>query len=265
MPSIADRAEFTPPNAPGVLRAMGLAILAHMLLVAALTWGVNWKSQTALSTAQAELWSSIPQEAAPRAPEPVLPTPPPVLRPVDPPPAPPPVTTPDIVEKIDKPPKKPLPKPPEPKPEPPVDTAALKREAQREAQRKAAQESAERDKVRQEAIARATKLAGSGAPDSAGTAAQSSGPSNGYGNRIKARVKPNLVFSSAVTGNPLVSIEIRQAPDGTILGRPRVVKSSGNREWDEAVVRAFEKTEVLPRDTDGRVHSPLLVEWRVND
>ena len=73
------------------------------------------------------------------------------------------------------------------------------------------------------------------------------------------------MFTSTVSGNPKVTIEVRMAPDGTILGRPRVVKSSGNSEWDEAVVRAFEKTEVLPRDADGRVHSPLEVDWRVND
>jgi hypothetical protein len=29
-------------------------------------------------------------------------------------------------------------------------------------------------------------------------------------------------------------------------------------------VRAFEKTEFLPRD-NGKIWSPLVVEWRVND
>jgi colicin import membrane protein len=65
MPHAFDRIEFTPPAQPGMLRAMGLAILAHLLLAAALTWGVNWKSQdSTLGTAQAELWSSVPQQAA---------------------------------------------------------------------------------------------------------------------------------------------------------------------------------------------------------
>jgi colicin import membrane protein len=73
------------------------------------------------------------------------------------------------------------------------------------------------------------------------------------------------VFSGITTGNPNVTLRIRLAPDGTILGRPQVLKSSGNREWDEAVVRAFEKTEVLPKDVDGQVRSELEVVWRPND
>jgi hypothetical protein len=31
------------------------------------------------------------------------------------------------------------------------------------------------------------------------------------------------------------------------------------------VVRAFEKTDVLPRDVDGSIHSPMIIGWRVND
>ena len=62
----------------------------------------------------------------------------------------------------------------------------------------------------------------------------------------------------------MVSVEVRMAPDGTVLGRPRVLKSSGNKEWDEAVVRAFEKTEVLPRD-GAKIWSPLVIDWRAND
>ncbi len=271
MSSIAHRAEFSPPAQPGILRAMGLAIAAHLLLVGALTWGVNWKRQTTLTSAEAELWASVPQEAAPRAeqppPSPVEPTPVPTPPPA---PIPPSEKAPDIVEKQDKPVKKPPITAPEPKPEPlpqaksvPKPDPAL---AKREAQRKAAEEAKQLDALREENLKRMMGSAGATGSDTAkGTAPQSAGPTSGYGGRIKARVKPNLVFSGTVSGNPMVSIEVRMAPDGTILGRPRVVKSSGNREWDEAVVRAFDKTEVLPRDTDGRVPSPLIVEWRVND
>ncbi len=270
MPSAFDRVEFAPPAQPGLARGMGMAIFAHLLLLAALTWGVNWKRQTTTVTAEAELWSSIPQQAAPRAV--VTPPPPPPPRPEPKPtPAPPPVDkAPDIVDKQDKPPKKPVEKPaekpPEPKPKPEgkpaADPAALKKEAQKQA----AEEAAQREKDREDNLKRMAGIAGSsGGPTATGNAAQSSGPSSGYGGRIKAKVKPNLVFTATVSGNPMVSIEVRMAPDGTILGQPRIVKSSGNREWDEAVLRAFEKTEVLPRDVDGRVHSPLIVDWRVND
>jgi colicin import membrane protein len=59
-------------------------------------------------------------------------------------------------------------------------------------------------------------------------------------------------------------VEVRCSPDGTIVGT-RLVKSSGNKSWDEAVIKALIKTEVLPRDTDGRVPSPLIISFRPRD
>jgi colicin import membrane protein len=72
---------------------------------------------------------------------------------------------------------------------------------------------------------------------------------------------PNHVFTGDISRNPVVDIEVRVDPSGLILGRPRIVKSSGNREFDESVVRAFEKTEVLPRDENGRVPSSVTIGW----
>ncbi len=275
MPSAFDRIDFAPPAQPGKLRAMGLAVLAHLLLLGALTWGVNWKSKPTTVTAEAELWSSIPQQASPRSVTP--PPPPPIVQPKPvpkPAPAPPPEKAPDIVEKQDKPPKKPAEKPPEKPPEPKpvakpevpkVDPAVAKLAAQKEAQRVAAAETEQREKDRQAAIDRSLKSAGNGAPESPGTAAKSSGPSSGYFGRIAARVKPNIVFTGSLPNNPIVDIEVRLAPDGTVLGRPRVTKSSGSKEWDEAVVRAIEKTEVFPRDVDGKVPSSVPISARPSD
>jgi colicin import membrane protein len=265
MPSARDRIAFAPPVQPGMLRAFGLAMLAHLFLAAALTWGVGWKRQRPMVTAQAELWASVPQQAAPKA---IEPPPTPTAPPAPKAPELPPVKMPDIVQAREKPPKKPAPvaSAPQAAPKPVVDAAAAKREAAKEAQKKAAEEAKQLDILRAENIQRMTGIAGaSGGSTATGSAQQSAGPSAGYAGRIKARVKPNVVFTGTVSGNPMVSIEVRLAPDGTILGRPKVVKSSGNREWDEAVVRAFEKTEVLPRDADGRILSPLTVDWRVND
>jgi colicin import membrane protein len=249
---------------------MGMAIFAHLLLVAALTWGVNWKRQTTTVTAEAELWSSIPQQAAPRAVAPPPPPPPPKPEPKPEPtpaPAPPPVDkAPDIVDKQDKPPKKPVEKPaekpPEPKakPEAKPDPAALKKEAQK----KAEEEVAQREKDREENLKRITGLAGAtGGPTATGNAQQSSGAgiSKNYGDRIANAVRPNIVFTGDAPPNARVELDIQLAPDGTILGRPRITKSSGYKEFDEAVVRGFEKTEVLPRAEDGRVPPNLPIGW----
>jgi colicin import membrane protein len=64
-----------------------------------------------------------------------------------------------------------------------------------------------------------------------------------------------------VPGNPTADVEVRAAPDGTIVSR-RLVKSSGNKAWDDAVLRAIDKTETLPRDTDGRVPSLLVIGFK---
>jgi len=56
-------------------------------------------------------------------------------------------------------------------------------------------------------------------------------------------------------------VEVRTSPDGTIIAR-KIIKSSGVKAWDEAVLKAIDKTEVLPRDTDGRVPPALIIEFR---
>ena len=67
--------DFLPPPAPGSGRALVLALIAHGLLVLALTYAVHWKGETPMATFSAELWAPLPMEAAPPAlpPEPPAP------------------------------------------------------------------------------------------------------------------------------------------------------------------------------------------------
>jgi colicin import membrane protein len=58
----------------------------------------------------------------------------------------------------------------------------------------------------------------------------------------------------------MIEVEVRTSPDGTIIAR-KLVKSSGDARLDEAILRAIDKTEVLPRDTDGRVPSPVVIAF----
>jgi colicin import membrane protein len=145
---------------------------------------------------------------------------------------------------------------------------AEREQAERERERREKAERERREaqklaKLREENLKRMQELAG-GARPSTGTAAQTAGPSASYAGRIKARVKPNIVFTETVGGNPVAVVEVRAAPDGTIVGR-RLAQSSGVPAWDEAVLRAIDKTEVLPRDTDGRVPSPIEIAFRVRE
>ena len=61
--------------------------------------------------------------------------------------------------------------------------------------------------------------------------------------------------------NPAAEVEVRAAPDGTIIAR-KLLKSSGVKSWDDAVLKAIDKTEVLPRDVDGRVPAVMVITFR---
>jgi len=296
----ARRHPLLPHDADGRRQGIVLSVLVHIGLVVAIAIGLHWRSHTPAAS-EAELWSAVPQAAAPRAVEPIVAPPPPA------PAAPAVKPAPKVVE------------PPAPVPDAQIAIEKARKEreereaaAAREAQKKLAAEKArkadeaekaaeaaakaERDRIakqeaaekkrlqeaaekkKQQALeaqqakaleaARADQLrriqgmaGASGDAGATGTAQRSAGPSAGYAGRIKARVRPNIVFGDQVAGNPTAEVEVRAAPDGTIIGR-RLVKSSGIPNWDDAVLRAIDKTAVLPRDVDGRVPSTLLLVFQ---
>jgi colicin import membrane protein len=93
---------------------------------------------------------------------------------------------------------------------------------------------------------------------------QSSGPSSSYGGRIRGKVKPNIVFTDDIPGNPAATVLVKLAPDGTIIGK-RLTKTSGVKTWDDAVLRALDRTETFPRDVDGRVPPSVELVFRPRD
>ena len=306
-------------------RAWVVAGIAHLALFLALGLATAWKTQPQTVQAEAELWSAVPQAAAPKLQEP-----PP--RPPEPKPEP----------KPEPPPKPAPPRPaPEPKPDNSLRDAQIALEKKKEedkkkqeaadrqrkalekkkkeaedkaaqekaakekatkdkaAQEKAAQEKKELDKkktaekakadekkrlqeqarqeaqdkaddasaqaMRQENLQRMQGMAGaSGGPNATGTALKSSGPSASYAGRLVGRIKPNITYPGDVVGNPRAEVEVRVAADGTITSR-RIVQSSGNKAWDDAVLRAIDKTEILPKDTDGRVPPFIVLGFRPLD
>jgi colicin import membrane protein len=259
-----------------------LAIVAHLLLIAALAWSVHWNTSEPDGVV-AELWSATPQFAAPRA-SPPEPRPPLVetAKPKPPAPKPQPVVTPRVDPQIaieqarDKARREQADR---------LEAArqaelarreqARKDDAAREKQRladeqaekkkladKTRQDEAKQAAIREANLRRMMAQAGSSDdPAANGKAARTSGPSAGYAGRIKARIKPNIVLTGNVVGDPLATIEIRLAPDGTIVGK-KLVKSSGSPTWDETVLRAIDRTEVLPRDVDGRVPPSMSIDFR---
>jgi colicin import membrane protein len=275
--STLSRQDNLMPQRPGGLRkGTAMALLVHVGLLIALAFGVSWRSQTPAGVS-AELWSAVPQVAAPPAVQP-KPAPAPT------PPAPTPKTEVappkpsqneaqiaierekaerkqrELREQQERERKEQARKEQERVEREKAEKLAAQKQRELEAKRQK-EEEARQAKLREENLKRIVSQAGTGAPESTGTAARDAGPSASYAGRIVARVKPNIVLTDEVPGNPTASVEVRCAPDGTIIGR-RVVKSSGNKDWDEAVLRAIDRTEVLPRDVDGRVPSSIVIDFR---
>ncbi len=338
-----ERDQFSPPSPPGRLRAVALAVLVHAALIAALTMGVNWTTTTDQPAVEAEIWDSVPRQAAPAEaspppppapPAPAEPPAPPVAA-VPPPPPPPPQRTqekPDTREadiaierekkrleqekreraeqqdrekrererreKQEAEKKERLQKEKEREKERELREkqaaeqkraeqkkvaeekrradeadakrkaeadADAKRKADADAKRRADAQAKELAAQREANLRRIQGLAGaSGGENATGKDKVSSGPSGSYGGKVAAKVKPNIVYPDAISGNPRAVVEVRAAPDGTIVGK-KLIQSSGNRAWDEAVLRALDKTETLPRDVDGRVPSSLEIGFRPQD
>ncbi|MES2412319.1 MAG: cell envelope integrity protein TolA [Pseudomonadota bacterium] len=282
MPSAADRIEFGPPRDPGSVRAFGFALLAHAFLIAALTWGVNWKRTDQSVAFEAEIWSSVPQAAAPKLVEPPPPPPPEPVQKTPEVKAAPPAPAVDIALEQEK--KRKLlqqqrdlelqakkDKEQKVKEEQAKKLAAQQEAKKLEDQKRAKLRDAEKQdqastaKQRDEAMKRMMGLAGaSGAAESTGTAQKSKGPSASYGAKVSAVVKPNIVFTDDAAGNPVAEIEVTSSPSGTIISQ-RLVKSSGNPAWDDAVQKALVRTRIMPKDVDGRVPSPMILSMRFRD
>jgi colicin import membrane protein len=126
-------------------------------------------------------------------------------------------------------------------------------------------DAARSDAMRQENLKRMQGMAGaSGGENATGTALKSSGPSASYAGRLVGRIKPNITYPGDVVGNPRAEVEVKVSPDGTIQSR-RIVQTSGNKAWDDAVLRAIDKTEIFPKDTDGRVPPVIVLGFRPLD
>ena len=92
-----------------------------------------------------------------------------------------------------------------------------------------------------------------------GTSPYSTGPGTadgGYIQKVAAKIKSNTSFNvpASLEGNPPVIYDVELLPDGT-LRNIRKRKSSGIAGFDEAVLRAIEKSAPYPKDRSGRVPS----------
>jgi len=228
---------------PGRLRAVILAVVVHVLFFGFIVVGVSWQSRPS-APVEAELWDKLPPVAAKPPPEPPKPDPP---KPEPPKPEPP--------KAEDK------PEPPKPDPEIALkaerekrerekqkkeDEAKKKREELEAAKKKREQEEAAKKK-REDEKRRREEEAAKHEAEKARAAAEDARQKvfNEFVNRIRAKIRSRANVPDTVTGKPSVQIQIRILPGGDVLDI-RVLRSSGNRTYDNAIERAIRSAQPLP-------------------
>ena len=273
-----------PANDQTDMTALLLAAAVHILLVGALFFSVQWRSQAPTAVA-VEVWRSGPAPLpAPiikpePLPEPPPPPPPPKVEPKpEPKPLPPKVETPpikpDIAVKEEKKkkeePKKPEPKPvevkkEEPKKEEPKKPEPDRREDLAEALardlKQVQQQKAVHDQ-RARADAELRQL-GQAQAELAASALQRGLAS--YMDKIRGKIKGNIVLPPGIKGNPEGIFDVTQLPTGEIIN-VKISKSTGNRALDEAIERAIRKSDPLPLpDQPGLFKRELKLKYRPFD
>lgn len=192
-----------------------LALAVHGVFFAFLYFGVSWHTEPAQGMA-VDIWDSLP------VPQQVQ---------VKPPPEPPKPVEPNKVEELPTPkpdialPQKKDVKAPEPaKPidvkAPPPDKKALESQA----------EQAEQERVRAEQAAAAAAIANE---------------IGKYKGLIIAKIRRNIVMPPDVPDSAQAEFDVVLLPGGSVLNA-KLVKSSGNAAYDDAVERAITKAQPLP-------------------
>ncbi len=248
------------PRQPGRVRAVLLALAVHAAFFGLIVFGVSWQNRPS-PPLEAELWKDLPPARAAKSPEPA-----------PPPPAPEPETKPE--------PPKPSPPRPEPaKAEPPKPDPAIaeKREREKkeqekrdrlerekkeklekqkaeearqkaeEAKKKREAEEADRKRKAEEEKARVAKARADAEAKAAAEAVASrqQAEMSKFMNDIRAKIRGRANIPDTVAGKPEIQVRITILPGGEVL-EIKIEKPSGNRIYDEAILRAIRSASPLP-------------------
>ena len=249
--------------------AGALALGVHALFVVLLVFGVSWQTQHP-APVMVDLWTTLPPAGATRPPEPARKLPEhkamPESRPVRdelPPPK-----APDIAlekKKLEAERQKKLKAMQAIEDQARADAARREAEAIRQTRDKQLAEQKKRDMLRQ---IEAEELAQQMAEENAATAARAAAGKRQaelartvglHRDLISAKVRGNTRVPDNLTGNPEVRCLVRLLPTGEVQS-VRVTKSSGNLAYDEAVVRAIEKSSPLPLPADRDARAAFVPE-----
>lgn len=283
-------ARFEQRYEPGIGRALGFALIVHLVLLGVLFIGVRWQSHRP-TPVTVELFRPAPApapkpvvKAAPPKPAPPQPEAPKPMPKVEAPaPKPEPKIEPKLEPRIEKPaiaqqaapkpepkPKpeakpepKPVPKPkpvakvePKPKPQPVPKAEAKPKPKPRPSPTAIARNEMRAELAREEAAIRAKRQE---AEMRALLAREANARAlASWTDKIRAKIRANIILPPAMTGNPEAIFDVVLLPTGDVLGEPRLRRSSGDPRYDDAVQRAILKSSPLPRPDDPNVFTRNL-------
>ena len=263
---------YTIPAETGRLRAFGLAVLVHVLIIGLLLLSAHWQSPSNPTPIEAEVWDPVATQAAPLPVPEVTPEPEPEF--VPPPKVEeivPPVIDPEIALKAEKKRKAEDEKRARERREKEEKQARLekKKEQDKADLKKRKQElldKAQRDKARAQDMQRIMAQAGSGGSGDAARTQGARGDAS-YLGMVAAKIKSNTNFSvpENMVGNPAVEYTVELLPDGSIRRPIKKNKPSGVPGFDEAVLNAIEKSQPYPTDKNGSVPSSISVIHKPKD
>ncbi len=267
-----------PADAPHISRpgsniAAGLLALGvHALFLLVLVFGVSWQTQRP-APVMVDLWDALPPLPSPaRRPEPKRAPPPDPVKPSEPvkaEPDPEPVTlAPDIAlekkladtERLQK--RKAL---QEAENQARVEAAAVKKirdadQKKRELLRRMEEEDLLQRIADEDATNEARRVKQAEARLAASKRQSELARAVGqYRDLISAKVRGNTRLPDNVKGNPEVRCLVKLLPTGEVQS-VRVTQSSGNPAYDDAVVRAIEKSSPLPLPTERDARAAFVPE-----
>jgi TonB family protein len=82
-----------------------------------------------------------------------------------------------------------------------------------------------------------------------------------YAEIVARAIKANIMVKRLPVDNPAAEVFVRVATSGAVINA-KLIRSSGNVDWDEAVVSAVYRTAKLPLDADGRIPGEMYLVFR---
>jgi len=81
-----------------------------------------------------------------------------------------------------------------------------------------------------------------------------------FADKVRRRVQPNIIWTGPKL-DTATTIQVRCAPNGDVLSA-KVLASSGNPSWDEATLRAIQRSNPMPSNADGQTPAIFTVVFR---